>query len=231
MKPTSVETPSGKPPRRKLREHSELTQRIVSALVLVGIALPLIWLGGIATWIMAAALFALCLYEWRLMTAGAGASIAALGLAYCGLTFTLPIIRDALLPDGLFLLILLFLAVIASDVFAYFSGRAIGGPKLMPSVSPNKTISGALGGLVGAVVVASVYAAIVPQVTVMTAAVGAAVLAVFSQAGDLFESGMKRRFNVKDSSQLIPGHGGFLDRVDGLLGASIPMLVYVVLTT
>ena len=221
---------SVKPPRKKLRERSELTQRIVSALVLVCIALPLIWLGGVATWLMAAALFALCFYEWRLMTAGAGGLVAALGLAYCGLTFALPVIRDALLPDGLFLLILLFLAVIASDVFAYFSGKTFGGPKLLPSVSPNKTISGAAGGLIGAVVVCSFYAAIVPQVTVASAAVGSAVLAVFSQAGDLFESGVKRRFSVKDSSQLIPGHGGFLDRVDGLLGAAIPMVIYVAMT-
>lgn len=226
MAPTAV-----KPPRKKLRERSELTQRIASAIVLIAIALPLIWIGGIAIWFMALALFALCFYEWRLMTRGAGSLFFVMGLAYCGLSFTLPIIRDAVLPDGLFLLILLFLAVIASDVFAYFCGRALGGPKLMPSVSPNKTVSGAVGGLLGAVGIGAVYAALVPQIPIDLAAIGAGVLSLFSQAGDLFESWVKRRFKIKDSSQLIPGHGGFLDRVDGLLGASIPMLFYVLFTT
>ena len=108
-------------------------------------------------------------------------------------------------------------AIVAScDIAAYFAGRKIGGPRLAPSISPNKTRSGAAGGL-GAAVIASVLLMSVMQINVIEAVIGGAVLAVFAQAGDLLESMLKRRIGVKDSGSLIPGHGGFLDRFDGYL--------------
>jgi len=111
----------------------------------------------------------------------------------------------------------------ASDIGAFFVGRAVGGPKLIPSVSPGKTISGALGGLAATVVVSWLYVRFVLNpVALLTMTVPATVLfgaliSVSAQVGDLAESLLKREANVKDSSHLIPGHGGLLDRLDSLL--------------
>lgn len=108
--------------------------------------------------------------------------------------------------------------VIAADVGGYFAGRLIGGPKLWPRVSPNKTWAGALGGLALALLVGSAFYAS-GRVTLPMLVALSGVLAVASILGDLAESALKRRFGRKDSSNLIPGHGGLLDRFDGLLGA------------
>jgi len=111
----------------------------------------------------------------------------------------------------------------ASDIGAFFVGRAVGGPKLIPSVSPGKTISGALGGLAATVVVSWLYVrfALAP-VALLTMTIPATILfgvliSISAQIGDLVESLLKREANVKDSSHLIPGHGGLLDRLDSLL--------------
>lgn len=115
----------------------------------------------------------------------------------------------------------LFLVVWASDIGAYMAGRMIGGAKLAPSVSPNKTWSGALGGLAIAVLVGTAASLLlVPGSSASRAALVAALLSVASQAGDLLESAIKRHFRVKDTSSLIPGHGGLLDRLDGILAAA-----------
>jgi phosphatidate cytidylyltransferase len=123
-------------------------------------------------------------------------------------------------PFGWAAVLFVFLVVWATDIAAYFGGRYFGGPKLWPAVSPNKTWSGAASGLAAAIAAGGLmaWAAGVPRAG--TCFVLAGVLSVASQAGDLFESGMKRRFEVKDSGRLIPGHGGVLDRVDGLLAAA-----------
>lgn len=115
----------------------------------------------------------------------------------------------------------LFLIVWASDIGAYMAGRLVGGPKLWPAVSPNKTWSGAAGGLAAAGAVALAVAwAFDPAAPVLPVLAVAALLGVASQGGDLLESAIKRHFHVKDSSRLIPGHGGVLDRLDGLLAAA-----------
>ncbi|MES2712741.1 MAG: phosphatidate cytidylyltransferase [Pseudomonadota bacterium] len=114
----------------------------------------------------------------------------------------------------------LLLVVWASDIGAYMAGRAFGGPKLMPSVSPNKTWSGAAGGLLLAVVVGVIAARLLAPGDYLTAAPVAVLLSVMAQAGDLLESAIKRHFAVKDTSSLIPGHGGLLDRLDGVLSAA-----------
>ncbi|MGE4219285.1 MAG: phosphatidate cytidylyltransferase [Alphaproteobacteria bacterium] len=118
--------------------------------------------------------------------------------------------------DGLPVLVWLIAAVIATDVAAYFAGRRIGGPKLAPRVSPNKTWSGAIGGLLGAIAVSAVAAAVCDEYPLPFIGLGILFSAV-AQAGDLLESALKRHFQVKDASNLIPGHGGFLDRLDGYL--------------
>ncbi|UPY35946.1 CDP-archaeol synthase [Sediminicoccus sp. KRV36] len=117
--------------------------------------------------------------------------------------------------------IFLFLVVWASDIGAYFTGRFLGGPKLAPAISPNKTWSGALGGVLGAMLVGVAAAlALGGGSSIMAIAAVALVLGLASQSGDMFESWMKRRFGVKDSSALLPGHGGLLDRLDGVLAAA-----------
>ena len=131
---------------------------------------------------------------------------------------------------GLVLLAFLFLVVWATDILAYFVGRSVGGPKLLPAVSPKKTISGALGGVAGAVGVGIVFAVLLDTFSLFGAIAVAIVLSAVSQCGDLFESWIKRRYRVKDSSNLIPGHGGFMDRVDGLVFAAVPLALYVSLT-
>lgn len=120
-------------------------------------------------------------------------------------------------PEGAFLILWLVLVVVAADVGAYFVGRRIGGRKLWPAVSPGKTWSGAIGGLAFAGVAGLAFGLAVgwPPLRVGVLSLG---IAVCSQMGDLLESAVKRRFGVKDSSRLIPGHGGVMDRFDGIMG-------------
>jgi phosphatidate cytidylyltransferase len=129
---------------------------------------------------------------------------------------------------GFLALMLVLLVVWVTDIGGYFAGRGIGGPKLWPRVSPKKTWAGAAGGFVGSLCVASGFAAL-GYGNWLPLLVLAALLSVVSQLGDLFESAVKRRFGVKDSSQIIPGHGGLLDRLDGYVAAVVAAAVFGVL--
>lgn len=150
-----------------------------------------------------------------------------LGALYCAIpVVALPLIRE---DGGLPLLFLLYLVVWLTDIGAYFAGRHFGGPKLMPAVSPKKTWSGALGGAALAVLVAALFAGNIEGWALLPVMLFGLFLSVCSQVGDLFESALKRTFGVKDSSALIPGHGGFLDRVDGLVVAAVPVALIVAL--
>ncbi|MDR7032656.1 phosphatidate cytidylyltransferase [Mesorhizobium sp. BE184] len=147
----------------------------------------------------------------------------AAGLAYAGLSgLSLALLRDSN-HAGLVAVLFLFAVVWATDVFAYFVGRAVGGPKLAPSISPGKTRSGAVGGAVGGVVAGVLLAILAGAGNIFTLALVALVLSVVAQAGDLFESWVKRRHGRKDSGNLIPGHGGVMDRVDGLVAAAFAL--------
>jgi phosphatidate cytidylyltransferase len=126
---------------------------------------------------------------------------------------------------GFVALILILLVVWVTDIGGYFAGRGIGGPKLWPRVSPKKTWAGAIGGFAASLAVAGGFAALGLGKTVPILLVGAA-LSVVSQLGDLFESAVKRRFGVKDSSHLIPGHGGLMDRLDGLVAAIVVAAIF-----
>lgn len=129
---------------------------------------------------------------------------------------------------GLMVIFYILVSVWAVDIFAMFSGKIIGGPKLAPRLSPNKTWAGMLGAILGALVAAALSyglivsfddSGLVPNVTAL--AVLAVVLAVVAQGADLFESWLKRKYQIKDSGNIFPGHGGILDRVDGLVGVLI----------
>lgn len=140
------------------------------------------------------------------------------GVLYASvLGLSLLVLRES--DAGLGAIAFLFAVVWATDIGAYFAGRALGGPKLWPAVSPKKTWSGAVGGLIAAVLAGVGLAAIVGAPIGVTLVVVIVVLSVAGQCGDLFESFVKRRFGTKDASHIIPGHGGMMDRVDGLVFA------------
>jgi phosphatidate cytidylyltransferase len=119
---------------------------------------------------------------------------------------------------GFVALMLVLLVVWATDIGGYFAGRLIGGPKLWQRISPKKTWAGAIGGFVASLVVAAGFVVFDFGKTLPMLLLGA-VLSIVSQLGDLFESAVKRRFGVKDSSHIIPGHGGLMDRLDGFVAA------------
>jgi len=181
----------------------------VSLLVLVsfpiGYALPLLF---------APALFGVAQLEKHKVTFALFASavlIAGLGLV---------ILRDNF---GFLWVAWLALVVITSDILGYFAGKAIGGPKFWPKVSPKKTWSGTVAGWVGAAMVALVYIALGhagPELIGISIAI-----AIAGQLGDVVESALKRRMGVKDSSNILPGHGGMFDRFDAMLGASLFLLL------
>ena len=155
----------------------------------------------------------LTLAERRTWVAGA--------LPYAGALAMGPIILRSDGEQGFLAVLFLFAIVWTTDIGAYFAGCALGGPKLVPGVSPNKTWAGAIGGLLASVLAALVVAKMAALTSLFALAMLAVVLSVSAQAGDLFESFLKRRFNAKDSSHLIPGHGGLMDRLDGFVTASV----------
>jgi phosphatidate cytidylyltransferase len=142
-------------------------------------------------------------------------------IPYAGALAMGPIILRSDGEQGFLAVLFLFAIVWTTDIAAYFVGRALGGPKLVPRVSPNKTWSGAIGGLLASVVAAIVVAKLAGLASLFALAMLAVVLSVSAQAGDLFESFLKRRFDAKNSSHLIPGHGGLMDRLDGFVTASV----------
>lgn len=250
---------------------TNLQTRILSAVVLIAIVLPITWYGGLAFRLLCAAIGAAILYEWLHMSAGirrdhktllglalaavlvllvaavpafyvlsalvvavaAAAALArvrgtgmeaAVGLGYAGLSaVALALLRDDD-AQGLWAILFLFAVVWATDICAYFVGRAVGGPKLAPAISPGKTWSGAIGGTAGGIVAGMAVAWYVGFADIATVMVYL-ILSVVGQVGDLFESSVKRRHGAKDSSNLIPGHGGVMDRVDALVAAAFAFYV------
>jgi phosphatidate cytidylyltransferase len=254
---------------------SDLSRRVLSAIVVLPVALGCIWAGGYPFLALIAAGCVICTGEWVTMCGyaprdppmlwmsiilvaaalcgGMGAAQAGLllllggtmaaviwrgsfstaaqtssarldlafGVPYLGLTaVVLPWLRaDPLVgwPNTLFMLAIVW----ASDIGAYAVGRLLGGPKLAPSISPGKTWSGSLGGLVSAalagIAVAACFSSGFSPSHVVELAIG---IGIVSQAGDLLESVLKRRFGVKDSGSILPGHGGLLDRLDALLAVA-----------
>lgn len=183
---------------------------LILAAVAVALGQPL----AAAAVVAGAAVAVTALANARRIWAGAGVFYAA--------AIVLPAITlraDA--ANGFIAILLLFAVVWATDIAAYFGGRLIGGPKLWPQVSPKKTWSGASVGTAVAVAagIGVGYGAGVSNLAAL--GVVCLLLSVASQAGDLFESGLKRKFGAKDSSQLIPGHGGLMDRLDGFVVAAL----------
>ncbi len=198
---------------------------LVPALVLAGVGLAAFGFAPGAVALLAAGAFGL-----RLGGSAGRRGWLGFGVVYAGLPAValLWLRRDP--AAGLANLLFLLLVVWASDIGAYLAGRALGGRRLAPAISPGKTVSGAAGGLFGAIGVGLALAGLLAPLEATGAGTGsaglvaaggvAAVLGVVAQTGDLLESWLKRRFGVKDSGHTIPGHGGLLDRLDGLLLAA-----------
>ena len=143
------------------------------------------------------------------------------GLLYVGGLLLAPVALRADPTFGFFAILFLFAVVWSTDTGAYVAGRGLGGPKLMPRISPNKTWTGAVGGLLAGVCGGIAVAKFAGVDNLMAIGLVALVLSMVSQAGDLGESAIKRQFNVKDASWIIPGHGGLMDRLDGFVVASV----------
>lgn len=202
---------------------SDLWTRIGSAIILFAIAGTALWFGGLAFGLLLLVGGALVLVEWfqlvKRMTLGGGAKAAmnALGpILVLGAIAGLWFIRDQL---GMTAALWVFGMVWATDIGAYFAGRAFGGARLAPKISPSKTWSGLIGGMVAALIAS---ATIGDRAGIIGVPLWIGLfMGLLAQLGDLAQSWMKRRAGVKDSGKLIPGHGGLFDRVDGVLPVAL----------
>jgi len=198
---------------------SELSVRTLTGLVMIAVALLASAVGGTVFAVFVAAIATAMFYEWTRLVKGWGGAWWISGFFYALLP-ALALLwireRDA---HGLELLLWTFLVTWSTDIGAYFAGRKFGKRKLAPSISPGKTVEGLYGGVAAATIISGAWA--------VTTGLGypllllAPIFAVAAQGGDLFESSLKRRAGVKDSGNWIPGHGGFLDRLDGLAPVAV----------
>ncbi|MEW9856919.1 phosphatidate cytidylyltransferase [Novosphingobium sp. M1R2S20] len=222
--------------------NADLPKRLATAIVMLVVAGTALWLGNLAWTVFVLIVGIGVWFEWSALVLqfkrpGRARTIwRASGAIYCGMASAI-LIQIRAEPVGVALVLLVVGAVIGTDVGAYFAGRTIGGPRIAPKISPSKTWAGLGGGVIGATLVIWLVLANAEQI--LSAAPGAqltaveiaaspltmvslgAGVAVVAQAGDFFESWMKRAAGVKDSGVLLPGHGGLFDRVDGLLAVLV----------
>jgi phosphatidate cytidylyltransferase len=196
---------------------SELAVRTLTGLILIVAALLVAFQGGYLLAVVVAGIATLMFYEWTRLTRGWGAAWYVGGFVYALLpALALLWIRER---SGIELLLWVFIVTWSTDIGAYFAGRRFGRRKLAPSISPGKTVEGLYGGIAAATLLGGAWA----YATHLGAALFALapILAITAQAGDLFESAIKRRAGVKDSGAWLPGHGGVLDRLDGLVPVAV----------
>ena len=155
-----------------------------------------------------------------LLSLGANSLFSGFGVFYAGLPAVALIWLRSDSDLGLTAVTFLILTVVISDTAGFLAGRLLGGPKLWPRVSPNKTWAGVVGALAASSIAGALFSLAVAHGSAMRLAIAGALLSIVAQAGDLVESAIKRRFGAKDASSLIPGHGGVMDRVDGLVAAA-----------
>ena len=236
--------------------HADLRLRVISGVVMSALVLGALWAGDYVWRAFVALVAGAALWEWsKLAQAIAKSDVARTawffgGVVYVGIAAVALIYLRAIPFEGRTVVLTVVSMVIATDVGAYFAGRAIGGPKIAPRISPSKTWAGLAGGMLGAGLVL-VGAQVLPRWlnlrhfceageprfgfdgpicpiafpwhdVLLALAVGG-VVAIIAQAGDFFESWLKRKAGVKDSGWIIPGHGGVFDRVDGLLAVCFVM--------
>lgn len=218
---------------------STLAKRILSALILGPAAVYALWAGGIPFYILIGVAFAISVHEWSRLSVRQGRikwSLLAGGIVYLSVALSCLIWLRNFEEAGFFVLLYVFFAVWACDIGAYAAGRVIGGPKMAPSISPNKTWAGLIGGCIAAIIAVMAYdtwlstrvdSPVIEQFSLFFQFVLGLFLAVVGQLGDLLESSLKRHAGLKDSGSIIPGHGGLLDRIDALL-PTIPVYTVVI---
>jgi phosphatidate cytidylyltransferase len=198
---------------------NELAVRIIAGIVMAAIAIVAAVAGGYVFAVFVAAGATAMYYEWMRIVRRWSLEWKFGGFFYALLpALALLWIRDRS-HDQLILLMWVFIVTWATDIGAYFVGRAIGRKKLAPSISPGKTVAGLYGGMAAATLFGGAWVLAFHLRTPLLAL--APVFAVAAQAGDLFESWMKRRAGIKDSGDWLPGHGGILDRLDGLVPVAV----------
>ncbi|MCD6035478.1 MAG: hypothetical protein K0R63_1219 [Rickettsiales bacterium] len=216
---------------------ADVKLRLITAIALAPIVLFLVFYGGVGYQIMVLMLAVLMSFEWNnIISTPTRVSLdrqertrwETIGLLYITLpSVALLALRE--MEQGLLIMLWLVTVVWATDIAAYFTGRTVGGPKLAPAISPNKTWSGLAGGVVASAIGGGVISLFMTNPHPSAFMFLSAALAVVAQAGDLFESWVKRYFGVKDSGTLIPGHGGVLDRIDGMLTVAPVMFLVALL--
>lgn len=219
----------------------DLESRIRSSLVLAPVALFAVIMGGMWFNVLVLVGAILMSFEWQSITRNLEGDRPHKrrwrwrGVAYIAIVASsflwlrnLDLAIDGY--AGVWIVLWMMTVVWATDIAAYFTGRNLGGPKLAPSISPNKTWSGLIGGVTAAALIGMVFGIITGMPSIGTLFWMSAVTAIVSQGGDLLESHIKRLCGVKDSGDLIPGHGGILDRVDGFVTAApFVMLLFVLM--
>lgn len=220
----------------RARNTADLPVRMGSAVIMLALAIGALIVGGRAFDALVAIVASVAFVEFVLLVIRATPNIPYRLAAILAGAVYFALAAGVLIGAGDFLIVLIVGATVFTDTFAYFFGRSIGGPKIAPAISPSKTWAGLLGGMIGAALwvvlwVVAIDGGIVgprfelgaplSAANLGTAALLGAGLAVLAQAGDFFESWLKRRAGVKDSSKLIPGHGGVFDRIDGMLPVAI----------
>ncbi|MBY6218161.1 phosphatidate cytidylyltransferase [Qipengyuania aquimaris] len=214
-------------------KNADLPMRLMSAVVMLAVSVAALVAGGIWLDIFIAAVVTVTLVEFVLLALKATQGMATRIIAIAAGTAYIVLAGVFLTQLPTAMIVGVVGTVIAVDTFAYFFGRTIGGPKIAPAISPSKTWAGLLGGIVGAsswLAIFIYFAArqisgantlgFEPAEIGLIVGIGA-VLAVAAQAGDFLESWLKRKAGVKDSSNLIPGHGGFFDRTDGMIPVAL----------
>lgn len=209
----------------------DLGLRTVTAVLMAAVSGFALWMGGMAWTVFVLLIGVGVWFEWSALCVqghppgGTRTLWRYGGAVYCGIACAVLLaLRDT--DGGEIIILMLVGAVIGTDVGAYAFGRAIGGPKIAPSISPSKTWAGLAGGILGAALVLALTSLALDWATMeaetplrgaLAFLIAGALIAVLAQIGDFFESWMKRKAGVKDSGNLLPGHGGLFDRVDGLL--------------
>lgn len=196
---------------------SELAVRTVTGLALIAVALVAAVIGGTVLAILVAAAATAMFWEWTRLTKDWGPAWYVGGFFYALLpALALLWVRER---GGLDLLVWTFIVTWSTDIGAYFAGRNFGKHKLAPTISPKKTVEGLMGGVIAAALLGGAW--VMARGLPLPLLAFAPVFAVAAQGGDLFESALKRRAGVKDSSNLLPGHGGVMDRLDGLAPVAV----------
>ncbi|MCE3233424.1 MAG: phosphatidate cytidylyltransferase [Rickettsiaceae bacterium] len=206
----------------KISISENLQKRIISAGILAPIVLLIIWRGGALYSTMVVLVTVIMSFEWCGIVTSPNKPIGHeerrkwmnYGVVYVAV-FAASLLYLRSLDGGFGVVIIMLLIVWATDIAAFFTGRLLQGPKIYPAISPNKTWSGLAGGMAAAGLVGGFASIFINSSGFFSMVIFAAFLAVIAQAGDFLESAIKRKFGVKDSGTLIPGHGGLMDRLDG----------------